>query len=93
LEAAYRNGSRDPICLEYYTLAMLAEGETAAAIPLLAEWRSADPLNPEIARLIATVSQAVSSGVPVDVRTRDLRVDSVMPTIRLSTPTAAPAMS
>jgi tetratricopeptide (TPR) repeat protein len=93
LEAAYRNGSRDPICLEYYTLAMLAEGETAAAIPLLAEWRSADPLNPEISRLIATVSQAVSSGVPVDVRTRALRVDSIMPPIRLSAPTAAPAMS
>jgi tetratricopeptide (TPR) repeat protein len=91
LEAAYRNGSRDPICLEYYTLALLAEGETSATVPVLAQWRTADPLNPEVTRLIATVSQAISNGTPIDVKTRVLRVDALMPSIRLAVAGPAPA--
>jgi tetratricopeptide (TPR) repeat protein len=70
LEAAYRGGCRDPICLEWMVTCMLAAGETAAAIPLLAEWRNADPQNPDVARLIAEVSSAVADGKPLVLKHR-----------------------
>ncbi len=92
LEAAYRNGSRDPICLEWYTLSLLASGDVDAALPLLAEWRAADPGSTAVMRLIASVSESISSGQPLDFGKRSMRVDGVTapggPTVH-----AAPVMA
>lgn len=75
LEAAYRNGSRDPICLEWYTLSLLAAGEVEASLPLLAEWRAADPGSTAVMRLISSVSESISTGKPLELGKRPLRVD------------------
>lgn len=88
LEAAYRNGCRDPICLEWYTLSVLAAGEAEAAVPLLAEWRAADPTNVAVVRLIASVSESISSGKPLDLGKRSVRVDG---TSAVKTSHTAPA--
>jgi tetratricopeptide (TPR) repeat protein len=76
LEAAYRNGSRDTICLEWYVLSVLAAGEAEAAVPLLAEWRAADPQNPQLSRLIAAVSDSIAHGTPLQLGNRAIRFDA-----------------
>lgn len=76
LEAAYRNGSRDPICLEWYTLSVLHAGEVETAVPLLAEWRAADPANLQLSRLIAQVSESLANGTPFEFANKSIRVDA-----------------
>lgn len=70
LEAAYRGGSRDPICLEWLTTCVLAASESEAAVSLLAEWRKVEPQNQEVARLIAEVATAIADGKPLVLKHR-----------------------
>lgn len=70
LEAAYRQGSRDVICLQWYAVALLSTGEVQKALPILAQWRSIDPHHPELTRLLTL---AASSMGPSD---RQLRADA-----------------
>lgn len=63
LEAAYRNGSRDPLCLEWYATALLTAGDVQGAMPVLAEWRAVDPQNPALQRALAAAAEG-SFAVP-----------------------------
>jgi tetratricopeptide (TPR) repeat protein len=64
LEASYRNGCRDTLCLEAYSLALLVAGDATAAAPVVAQWRQVDPHHPSLPGVIAAISEMLSpSGV------------------------------
>jgi predicted Zn-dependent protease len=61
LEAAYRGGCRDTICLQYYAQSLVTSGQVNAAIPVLAEWRQIDPQNPALLSALADVAAKATS--------------------------------
>lgn len=76
LEAAFRNGSRDPICLVWYCRALVEGREWTTLLPILAEWRTLDPHHPELIRLLGVATQAVDGSMPAP---RGVRVDARLP--------------
>lgn len=75
LESAYRQGCRDVICLQWYTLTLLSQGDVSAAMPVLAEWRAADPHHPDLAPVLAAAAEAATHGQTISVQ-RQLRLDN-----------------
>lgn len=61
LEASYRNGCRDAICLEAYVQTLLAAPDPTAAAPVVAHWRQVDPHNPRLPGIIAALSDLLST--------------------------------
>jgi tetratricopeptide (TPR) repeat protein len=51
LEAAYRGGSRDALCLQWYAVALMAEGDWDAAKPVVSQLQNLDPGHPELSNL------------------------------------------
>jgi glycosyltransferase involved in cell wall biosynthesis/thioredoxin-like negative regulator of GroEL len=47
LQTAYAAGCRDPLCLRWLTVALLSNGQTEAACPVLREWLQLQPDNAE----------------------------------------------
>lgn len=58
LETAHAAGCRDPLCLRWYAVTLLASGNKSQAEAVLAEWRAAEPHNAEVEQFI----QAAKAG-------------------------------
>jgi hypothetical protein len=62
LHAGYSHGCRDPICLKWLVLCLLALGDEQAARPILEVWKQLEPRNPEIDKLLAPLP--APTGIP-----------------------------
>ncbi len=58
LQTAYKAGCRDPLCLRWLVVCLMATGGNAAALPVLHEWSELDPRNPEVAQYLEALSRA-----------------------------------
>jgi tetratricopeptide (TPR) repeat protein len=56
LRGAYDAGCRDPICLRWLTSGFMAAGNFDAAEPILHQWQTVAPENPEPARWLLTLA-------------------------------------
>jgi tetratricopeptide (TPR) repeat protein len=72
LLAGYSAGCRDPFCLRWLTVTLLAAGETDAARTYLKEWLAIEPTNAEAAKY----QQAISAKSPTETTTRPWRIDN-----------------
>ncbi len=75
LETAYAAGCRDPFCLRWFAVTLLAAGEIAQAQPILEEWRAVEPANAEAARYQQVIDQLPPNAAAPD-RQRTWRVDA-----------------
>lgn len=65
LEAAFRAGCRDPLCLRNLTLCLLALGEDAASLPVVRAWLTVEPENTEAQGYERTLArQGVTAPAP-----------------------------
>lgn len=72
LQAAFRAGCRDPICLRWYAVTLVAVGDNSNAKMVLNEWAKVDPANAEVQRLLQTpLNQMPKDSVP----DRSVRID------------------
>jgi tetratricopeptide (TPR) repeat protein len=76
LEEAYRHGCRDPLGLEWYSRALLMNGQAAAALPVLEEWQRREPRSTEAAALCRDVAAAVAAGRPFQLAEQMVRYDA-----------------
>jgi tetratricopeptide (TPR) repeat protein len=86
LNAGYTAGCRDPLCLRWLTMTLIAAGETEAARKHLDEWIAAEPNNAEAVRIQESISNAAT---PAAV-SRPWRVDSADETRTESKPESKP---
>lgn len=92
LNAGYSHGCRDPICLRWLAICLLATGETANARPILDEWKQAEPRNAEVDKLLSALASAASSAPPPG-RRFDVPADEITgpkPPIMLNVPVWSP---
>ena len=89
LQAGYSHGCRDPICLKWFALCLIATGDRAAARPILEAWKQIDPRNQEVDRLLANAG-STAPGTPDLSRRIDSPVGSSQP-IKLNLPAWTPA--
>ncbi len=57
LQSAYVTGCNDPICLRWLSVALLSNGQLAAAEPILHQWRQSDPGNSEVQKYLDVLRQ------------------------------------
>jgi tetratricopeptide (TPR) repeat protein len=69
LQAAFRAGSRDPICLRWYIVTLLSVGDPSLAKNALEEWKKVDPASTKLQQYL---NQATSRAMD---RTAQVRVD------------------
>lgn len=72
LSAGYAAGCRDPFCLRWLTVTLLAAGETDAARAYLDEWIACEPNNAEAHKY----QQAISTAAASDAAPRPWRIDA-----------------
>ncbi len=76
LQSAYVAGCRDPICLRGLAQALLASGQTEGIEPILRQWESLAPGNPEVARYFEALRTWAAPSPPNDGHTTAwLRID------------------
>lgn len=85
LETAYSAGCRHPLCLRWYTVALLSTGHVETARPVLAEWLSLAPHDAEAAQY----AQALETLLP-EVAARSAAVE---PRDQVASPAATVAAS
>jgi hypothetical protein len=56
LRKAYGAGCHHPLCLRWLTVASLGNGELESALPVLDEWRRAEPNHPEMLTYLAAIA-------------------------------------
>jgi len=83
LQSAYVAGYRDPLCLRWLSVTLVANAQTAAAEPVLREWLGLEPSNLEAQKYLAAIKQAAqpeSAAAPEPpsqaTPARRLRIDS-----------------
>lgn len=54
LKTAYDGGCRDSLCLRWLSVSLLSTGDSAAALPILHQWRERSPGNIEVEKYLAT---------------------------------------
>jgi glycosyltransferase involved in cell wall biosynthesis len=69
LQSAYLTGCRHPLCLRWLTVTLLGGGATDAAMPVLQEWRQAEPDHPE---MLTYLSALEKSGTPANCETTSI---------------------
>jgi len=57
LQSAYVAGCRDPLCLRWLAVTLVANAQTAAAEPILREWLCLEPHNIEAQKHLAAMNQ------------------------------------
>jgi tetratricopeptide (TPR) repeat protein len=72
LQRAYRAGCRHPLCLRWFTVAALGNGDLQSALPVLEQWRRAEPDHPEMLTYLAAVA--------AEAKTADAEVSSEIAT-------------
>ena len=79
LKTAHAAGCRDPLCLRWLAMSLLANGEFDTLGPILSEWRQIDPHSAEALRYQAALESAQSppKTTPSDAQpARHLRMDT-----------------
>lgn len=84
LQSAYVAGCRDPICLRWLSIVLLSRGQAEAAEPLVRQWQSLEPSNPEVRTYLEAIRAGAApseppSAAPEAAPTRWLRVDPAAP--------------
>jgi tetratricopeptide (TPR) repeat protein len=93
LRAAHEAGCRDAICLRWYSVALLANGQAEAAEPVLVEWQQIEPENAAIGTYLMSLRSAIKIGH--DARNEhNAHVTVTVPTLGLlvDAPRTAPPM-
>jgi tetratricopeptide (TPR) repeat protein len=62
LQSAYLRGCRHPICLRWLAVTLVSQGQAEAALPVLKEWRQAEPQHPELQAYLAAFAEKTDSG-------------------------------
>lgn len=75
LQSAYALGCRDPICLRWLAVTLLANGQGDAAGPVLREWQTREPNNAEVRAYLEALEQQEPNAVAGESGVRWLRVD------------------
>ncbi|WP_161603394.1 tetratricopeptide repeat-containing glycosyltransferase family 2 protein [Blastopirellula marina] len=75
LETAFRNGCREPLCLRWLSISLLALGLQEEAIEILQVWRTLDATSLEPQQLLGSIEQA-NANLTVPGQSRTIRVDS-----------------
>ncbi len=70
LQTAYTAGCRDPLCLRWLAVSLIANGELEIVAPILKQWQAHDPRNVEVQKYL----DALASGM--------LNAESVLPGAR-----------
>ncbi len=78
LRTAYEATCRDPICLRWYAVGLLALGQHDAAREILLEWQRLAPSDAEVARYLAELDKGAAKGISRSAKGRTVRVDSVV---------------
>ena len=58
LQSAYAGGCRDPFCLRWLAVTLLAESHIEAAEPILAAWKAVEPRNTELHKYLEALCPA-----------------------------------
>ncbi|MCA9099721.1 MAG: tetratricopeptide repeat protein, partial [Planctomycetales bacterium] len=84
-------GCRDAICLRWYSVTLLANGQAAAAESVLQEWQQVEPDNEAIGKYLASLRSAIKIGRDAHDE-HDAHVTVSVPTLELLTraPRTAP---
>lgn len=93
LQSAYVAGCRDPLCLRWLAMTLLGAGQVEAAEPVLRDWQSVEPHNPEL-RVYLDGVQRIKSAPPsetLDTAGRRIRIDPGTPSPPLPIPAPAEA--
>jgi tetratricopeptide (TPR) repeat protein len=61
LQSAYVAGCGDPLCLRWLSVALLSNGQKAAALPVLHLWRQREPGNREVQAYLAAIEPKASA--------------------------------
>ena len=64
LRAAHAGGCRDPLCLRWLAVSLIALGEFQEAEPILAEWHEEEPKHPDVAKYVEIIAQRRSGTGP-----------------------------
>jgi tetratricopeptide (TPR) repeat protein len=80
LQSALAAGCDDPLCLRWLAVALLSNGQTAAAAPVLRQWLEQEPGNREARWYLEAVQQAggqESAAAPEEIESpRQFRIDA-----------------
>ena len=85
LQAAYSAGCRDPICLRYLVATHHQTGDHQAAEAVLREWQSLEPLNPDVASPLASVTGQPVPSSNGTTNVRPARIDAAESAFRSDT--------
>ncbi len=95
LQSAYAAGCRDPLCLRWLAMTLLAGGQVEAAEPVLRDWQTAEPGNPELRVYLEGVQRIKSAPASetLDIAGRRIRIDpgAPSPPVPIPAPAEAPA--
>lgn len=99
LQTAYDAGCRDPLCMRWFGVSLLAMGATSRANDIFLEWSKLAPTNPEPRQYLEamiepsiqqTVATDVAAGTDSENSSRQIRIDNrSAPTVRHA-PTSSP---
>lgn len=78
LRTAFEATCRDPICLRWYAVGLLALGQRDAAREILLEWQRLAPSDAEAARYLAELDKGAAKAIPRPTKGRTVRVDSIV---------------
>lgn len=62
LQSAYLGGCSDPLCLRWLSIALLSNGQKAAALPVLHLWQQREPSNREVRAYLAAMEDGGPRG-------------------------------
>ena len=81
LRAAHAAGCRDPLCLRWLTISLVATGEIDQAREVVLQWQKVDPSNPELSALKQSLGLQVPDSNPSRVRIDGAKIsaDGEMP--------------
>ena len=65
LQSAYSSGCRDAIGLRWLALTLVALNDYAGAEPIVREWKTIEPKNPEIARYLEIIDATIRAAMPM----------------------------
>jgi len=76
LKTAHEAGCQERFCQRWLIVANLSAGDTASATAILTNWRTADPLNPELADLEQAIAEQTAVADGSSTREHILRLDA-----------------